>query len=161
MSEQQIGVIADTHGLVRPEALEALKGSNLIVHAGDIGKPEVLDALQEIAPVSAVRGNVDKGPWAENLPISQVIEVGQTSLYIIHDLAALDLEPGAAGFAAVISGHSHQPSLDTRKGAMFLNPGSAGPKRFRLPISVATIEVMGTKVRPRLIELQVERTAPF
>jgi len=157
MSEQQIGVIADTHGLLRPKVLEALKGSSFIIHAGDIGKPEVLESLQEIAPVFAVRGNVDKGAWAETLPTSQTVEVGQIWLYVIHDLAELDIEPGAAGFSAVIYGHSHRPSLETRKGIMFLNPGSAGPRRFRLPVSVAVIEVTGMKLRPQLIELQTER----
>jgi uncharacterized protein len=156
MNEQKIGVIADTHGLLRPEALEILKGSNLIVHAGDVGKPEVLEALQELAPVVAVRGNVDKGVWSQTLPLSQAIEVGQTWLYVLHDLFDLDIDPGAAGFSAVIFGHSHRPSLDTRKGVMYLNPGSAGPRRFHLPVSLAVIELTGKNLRPQLIELNIE-----
>lgn len=157
MKELQVGVIADTHGLLRPEALETLKGSDLIIHAGDVGKPEILETLQKIAPVFAVRGNVDTGNWAEVLPQTQAVEVGQTWIYVIHDPFDLDIEPGAAGFSAVIFGHSHQPSLETRKGVMFLNPGSAGPRRFRLPVSVAVIEVRGLKLRPQLIELEIER----
>lgn len=156
MNEQKIGVIADTHGLLRPEALEILKGSNLIVHAGDAGKPEVLEALQELAPVVAVRGNVDKGVWSQTLPLSQAIEVGQTWLYVLHDLFELDIDPGAAGFSAVIFGHSHRPSLETRKGVMYLNPGSAGPRRFHLPVSLAVIELTGKNLRPQLIELNIE-----
>lgn len=161
MNEGQIGVIADTHGLLRPEAVQNLKGSSLIIHAGDIGKPEILEALQEIAPVIAVRGNVDKGPWAQALPASQVVEVGQHWLYVIHDLGDLDLQPGTAGFGAVIFGHSHQPSLETRNGVLYLNPGSAGPRRFRLPVSLALIELQGKLLRPQLIELQIENRDPI
>lgn len=154
MIEGQLGVISDTHGLLRPEAVQALKGSRLIIHAGDIGKPEILGTLQEIAPVVAVRGNVDKGAWAQALPTTQALEVGQAWLYVIHDLAGLDLQPGAAGFGAVIFGHSHQPSVEMRNGVLYLNPGSAGPRRFRLPVSLALIEVQGKLLRPHLIELQ-------
>lgn len=156
MNEGRIGVIADTHGLLRPEAVEVLKGSSLILHAGDIGKPEILEALQQIAPVIAVRGNADKGTWAQALPSSQVVQVGQHWLYVIHDLGDLDLQPGAAGFGAVIFGHSHQPALETRNGVTYLNPGSAGPRRFRLPVSLAVIEVQGKLLRPQLVELQIE-----
>ena len=156
MNEQRIGVIADTHGLLRPEAIEVLKGSDLIIHAGDIGKPEVLEGLKNIAPVFAVRGNVDKGLWTESLTLSDVVEAGQTRLYVIHEISNLDLDPRAAGFDAVIFGHSHQPSIETRNGVMFINPGSAGPRRFQLPLSVAIIEVKENVLKPRLIELTVK-----
>jgi putative phosphoesterase len=156
VNKQRIGVIADTHGLLRPEALKVLKGSNLIIHAGDIGKPQVLEALQEVAPVVAVRGNADKGSWAQALPQSEAIEVAQTWLYVIHDLSELDLEPSAAGFRGVVCGHSHRPSVEIRKGVIFLNPGSAGPRRFNLPISVAVIDVKDRVLQPHLVELEVE-----
>jgi len=154
---ERIGVIADTHGLLRPEAVGALDGSNLIIHAGDIGKPEVLTVLQEVAPVVAIRGNVDTGTWAQSLPITQVVEAEQAWIYLLHDLAALDIEPHAAGFSAVVFGHSHRPSIEMRNGVLFLNPGSAGPRRFRLPVSVATIRVRDNMLEPELIELQIER----
>jgi putative phosphoesterase len=153
MNKQRIGVIADTHGLLRPEAIDALKGSSLIIHAGDIGKPEILEALNHLAPVVAVRGNVDKEPWSQSLPLTQVVEVGQTWLYVIHELSSLDIDPSAAGFGCVIFGHSHKPSLETHNGVIFLNPGSAGPRRFKLPISVAVIDVKENVLKPRLVEL--------
>src|SRR5262245_26784031 len=132
-----VGVISDTHGLVRPQAIERLRGSELIVHCGDVGAPEVLETLRAIAPVRAVRGNNDKGAWAARLPTDDVIEVGRSVLYVIHDLSELALEPATAGFAAVLFGHSHRPSVEKRGGVLFLNPGSAGPRRFSLPIAVA------------------------
>lgn len=150
----QIGIIADTHGLLRPKALRALRGSNLIIHAGDIGKPEVLEGLQEIAPVVAIRGNVDTAAWSQALPPSQVVEVGQARLFVLHDLSELDFEPGIAGFSGVVFAHSHRPSLEMRNGVMFLNPGSAGPRRFRLPVSLAVVEVKDKNLKPRLIELK-------
>ena len=153
MSTIQIGVISDTHGLLRPTAVEALAGSALIIHAGDVGKPEILVALREVAPVVAVRGNVDRGAWAWELPEREVAEVGQVRLYVLHDLAMLDLDPVAAGFQAVISGHSHQPSIEHRDGVLYLNPGSAGPRRFTLPMSLALIRVEGTTLQPQLVEL--------
>ncbi len=153
MEEHLIGVISDTHGLMRPEALEALAGSELIVHAGDIGKPQVLESLRAIAPVVAVRGNIDKGEWAQALPKFEIAEVARNLLYVVHDLNELDLDPGAAGFSAVVSGHSHQPSIRYRKGVLLLNPGSAGPRRFNLPVSVALIYVKDGKLEPRLIDL--------
>jgi hypothetical protein len=156
MHEQRIGVIADTHGLLRPEAVEVLKSSSLIIHAGDIGKPEVLEGLKRIAPVVAIRGNVDTAPWCQSLPHSEAVQVGQIWLYVIHDLASLDLDPGAAGFGGVIFAHSHQPSVETRNGVMFLNPGSAGPRRFRLPVSVALIEVKANTLKPQLIEFPIK-----
>lgn len=155
MKRWEIGVISDTHGLVRPEALVALAGVDRIVHAGDIGSPDVLARLQTIAPVSAVRGNNDHGPWAEALPLTDVVEIGGTSLYVLHDLHELDLEPRAAGFAAVISGHSHQPRLDEKNGVLYLNPGSAGPRRFKLPVSLARVTVAGTRVTARLVDLEI------
>ncbi|OLC00032.1 MAG: YfcE family phosphodiesterase [Candidatus Rokubacteria bacterium 13_1_40CM_68_15] len=155
MKRWEIGVISDTHGLVRPEALAALRGVDRVVHAGDIGSADVLARLGKIAPVSAVRGNNDRGPWAEALPLTDVVEVGEVSLYVLHDLHELDLEPRAAGFAAVISGHSHQPRVDTNDGVLYLNPGSAGPRRFKLPISVARVTVVGTRVTARLVALEI------
>jgi uncharacterized protein len=152
-----IGVIADTHGLLRPEAMEALQGSDLIVHAGDIGNPRVLEGLRAIAPVVAVRGNMDEPWWAHSLPKSEVIQVAQSWLYVIHDLDDLDLDPVAAGFSAVIYGHSHHPSIQMRKGVLLLNPGSAGPRRFELPVSVAVIRVENGLLDPRLIELAIAK----
>ena len=150
-----IGVIADTHGLIRPEAFEALKDSDLIVHAGDIGKPHVLDSLRAIAPVVAVRGNMDKEEWAQVLPKFEIVEVAHSFLYVIHDLNKLDLDPGEAGFSAIISGHSHKPSIRNQKGVLMLNPGSAGPQRFNLPVSVALIYVKNGRLEPKLVELAV------
>lgn len=151
----RVGVLSDTHGLVRPEALEALRGSDLIVHAGDVGRPEVLEALGELAPTFAVRGNVDRGAWADALPATEVVEAGELLLYVLHERAQLEVDPGAAGFAAVISGHSHRPSVDTREGVLYLNPGSAGPRRFRLPVAVARLRVRGRRLEPEIVELAV------
>jgi len=149
-----LGVISDTHGLVRPEALAALAGVERIVHAGDIGDREVLDALGRVAPVTAVRGNNDRGRWAADIPETEVVEVGGVSLYLLHDLHELDLEPRAAGFAAVISGHSHQPRIEERDGVLYLNPGSAGPRRFKLPISLARLTIAKRRVNAQLVTLQ-------
>jgi uncharacterized protein len=149
----EIGIISDTHGLIRPQAIDALANVTLILHAGDIGTPDVLAALRAIAPVVAVRGNNDKGSWAQALPATEVVEVGNIALYILHDVNALDLDPVAAGFQAVISGHSHRPGLVTRQGVLFLNPGSAGPRRFRLPISVARLSICGAHIDAELVEL--------
>jgi putative phosphoesterase len=146
-------VISDTHGLVRPEALAALRGSDLIVHAGDVGKPEVLEAFGELAPLIAIRGNNDRGPWAEALANTEVVELDGTFLYLVHDVAELDLDPAAAEFAAVISGHSHRPSTETREGVLYLNPGSAGPRRFRLPISLARLSLCDGVLQPELVTL--------
>jgi putative phosphoesterase len=152
-NNHQIGVISDTHGLLRPEAVEALKGSSLIIHAGDVGKPGVLEELKRIAPVIAVRGNVDTAPWCQSLPLTEAVEVGQNWIYVLHEVSRLDIDPVAAGFRCVIFGHSHDPSIETSNGTIFLNPGSAGPRRFRLPVSVATINVEGDTLKPQLIEL--------
>jgi putative phosphoesterase len=154
-SRTSVGVISDTHGLVRPEAIEALRGCDLVVHAGDVGKPEVLDRLGELAPLVAIRGNNDRGEWAVELPETQVVEVERIRLYVVHDLADLDLDPAASEFSAIISGHSHRPSARVLGGILYLNPGSAGPRRFSLPVCVARIAVRGANLRPELVELAV------
>ena len=136
-----VGVISDTHGLLRPEAIEALRSSEHIIHAGDIGSPEIIPALKKIAPVTAIRGNVDTQPWAQRFAETEVVELAGFHIYVIHDVNALDLNPKAAGFAAVISGHSHQPKKETKDGVLYFNPGSAGPRRFKLPISVGSLEI--------------------
>ena len=148
-----IGVISDTHGLLRPEAIDALRGSTHIIHAGDIGDPKILQALAAIAPVTAVRGNVDRGPWAAKIPLTEVIEVGGYSIYVLHILDHLDLKPEAAGFAAVIYGHSHRPAKETKSGVLYFNPGSAGPKRFSLPISLGRLTISGKKLKAEIKNL--------
>jgi putative phosphoesterase len=150
--ERAIGVISDTHGLLRPEAIEALRGVDLILHAGDVGSSEVLETLKGIAPVVAVRGNNDKGHWAEDLPQWEVAEVGSISVYMIHDLKEIDLS-FAAGFQVVVSGHSHKPSVEERKGVLYVNPGSAGPRRFSLPVTIARLKVSGEEVSAEVVEL--------
>ena len=150
-----VGVISDTHGLVRPEALAALAGVERIVHAGDIGAPDVLETLGRIAPVTAVRGNNDRERWAADIPETDVLEIGEVSLYVLHDLHELDLDPRAAGFAAVIAGHSHQPRMEERDGVLYLNPGSAGPRRFKLPISLARLTVTGGRLQAELVTLDI------
>jgi len=150
-----IGVISDTHGLLRPEALKHLMGVARIIHAGDIGSPNVLGKLQTLAPVSAVRGNNDKGAWAEAIPESLLFEVRGHAIHVLHDLAQIDLSPAAAGIAVVITGHSHKPVVDERDGVLFLNPGSIGPRRFRLPIALAKLYVNDTAVRAEIIELRL------
>ena len=150
-----VGVISDTHGLLRPEATEALKGSDLIVHAGDVGGTQILEQLRGIAPTFAVRGNVDTGPWAKGLPTTEVVQVGALHLYVLHDIAALDIDPHAAGFAAVIFGHSHRPGAESRRGVLYLNPGSAGPRRFTLPISLAKLHLSNGQLSHEMIDLQV------
>jgi len=144
-----IGVISDTHSLLRPEALEALRGSDHIIHAGDVGSPQILEKLTTIAPVAAVRGNIDKGAWSHKLPETEVLELGGISIYVLHDLAQLDLKPKAAGIAVVVSGHSHIPKQETRDGVLYFNPGSAGPRRFKLPVSVGKLIVEDGRVRGR------------
>ena len=136
-----VGLISDTHGLLRPEALRALEGSDLIIHAGDVGKPEILDDLRALAPVVAVRGNVDRGEWASALPLTAAAEAGPAVIYVLHDVQQLDLDPAAAGFHVVVSGHSHKPSRTERGGVLYINPGSAGPRRFKLPLTVARLDL--------------------
>lgn len=151
----KIGVISDTHGLLRPEALELLLGSEHIIHAGDIGAPEIIPALEKIAPVSAIRGNIDRQPWARRYPETEVVELAGLSIYVIHDVHALDLNPKVAGFAAVISGHSHQPKQEIKDDVLFFNPGSAGPRRFTLPLSVGRLEIVNGRVRGEIVELRL------
>jgi uncharacterized protein len=153
--EISVGVISDTHGLLRPQAIGALKGSDLIIHAGDVGTPDVIEALRAIAPAFIVRGNVDTGSWAARLPITELVEVGGLLIHVLHDIAQLDFDPADAGFSAVVFGHSHQPSIDTRNGVLFLNPGSAGPRRFKLPVTVARIRAAEEQLHPEIVELQV------
>jgi uncharacterized protein len=153
MDETVVGIISDTHGLMRPQALAALRGAQLIIHAGDVGKPAVLEALRAIAPTYAVRGNVDTDDWAQALPLTQRIAVGASVFFVLHDIAQLDLDPAAAGFSAVVFGHSHMPLIETRQGVLFLNPGSAGPRRFKLPIALARVRVSGRELRPEIVEL--------
>ena len=148
-----VGVISDTHGLLRPEALDVLRGSDMIIHAGDVGKPEVIDRLGEVAPVHVVCGNIDQGSWAAALPMTELVEVGDHRFFVLHDIAQLDVDPVAAGFAAVVFGHSHRPSIETRNGVLFLNPGSAGPRRFKLPITVARVKTSGRNIRVDIVDL--------
>jgi hypothetical protein len=153
-----VGVISDTHGLLRPEAIEALRGSQHIVHAGDIGSPEILETLSAIAPVTAIRGNVDKGEWARKLPETEVLEVGGISIYVLHDVGQLDLKPKAAGFAVLVSGHSHVPKQETRDGVLYFNPGSAGPRRFKLPVTVGKLIVEPNRIEAKIIPLHAKNT---
>jgi putative phosphoesterase len=146
-------VISDTHGLLRDEALAALAGSALIIHAGDVGNPSILSRLRDIAPVVGVRGNVDTEPWARVLPLTNVVQADPHTIYVLHDLTQLDLDPRAAGLSAVISGHSHQPLIDERNGILFLNPGSAGPRRFDLPVTVARLTTEEGRLRARILDL--------
>ncbi|HVH69800.1 MAG TPA: metallophosphoesterase family protein [Candidatus Dormibacteraeota bacterium] len=149
----RIGLISDTHGLLRPQALVALCGSELIVHAGDVDKPEILTALKELAPVVAVRGNVDTSDWARTLPETAIAKAGRVLIYVLHDLNSLDLNPAAAGFHVVVSGHSHQPGKFERGGVLYINPGSAGPRRFQLKVSVARLDLGRTPFEVEFIEL--------
>ena len=155
MPSATVGVISDTHGLLRPEALATLRGSQLIIHAGDVGDAGILRALERIAPVHAIRGNVDIASWARSLPETDVVEVAGAHIYVLHDLHRLDLKPRAAGFAAVISGHSHKPVQDLRDGVLYFNPGSAGPCRFRLPVTVGRLLVENGTIRGEIIPLHV------
>src|SRR5258708_38031304 len=150
-----IGVISDTHGLLRPEAVEALHGSDRILHAGDIGAPKTLEALAQIAPVIAIRGNVDTELWARKLPETEILEAGGVSIYLLHDLGQLDLKPEAAGFCVVVYGHSHQPKMEEKNGVLYFNPGSAGPRRFHLPVSVGRLTIVTGKVQAELVELKI------
>jgi uncharacterized protein len=153
-SIKRIGVISDTHGLLRDEAVAALRDSQLIIHAGDIGSPDVLTRLGAIAPVHAVRGNNDRDEWARAIPETTAVEVGAFTIYVLHDLAELDIDPRAAQFSAVISGHSHKPRIDQRDNVLYLNPGSAGPRRFNLPIAVALLRVGRNGLEPEIVELR-------
>jgi len=154
-TKKLIGIISDTHGLVRPQALEALKDVDMILHAGDIGSQDVLGTLNEIAPVVAVRGNNDKADWARSLPDWEVVEVGNVSIYMLHDVKEIDISPSGAGFQVVVSGHSHRPAVAEQRGVLYVNPGSAGPRRFTLPVSLAHLHVAGEKLHAEIIELAV------
>jgi len=155
----RIGIISDTHGLLRDEAVRALAGSDLIIHAGDVGKPEILDALKSIAPVVAVRGNIDTAAWARELPATAVAEAGSTHIYVLHNLDDLDLDPAAAGFHIVVSGHSHKPAGQERKGVLYLNPGSAGPRRFNLPVTLARMDLGKSPPRIEFVNLTYKSEA--
>lgn len=150
-----LGLIADTHGLVRPEALAALAGAERIIHAGDIGRPEVLHALEAVAPVIAIRGNNDTGAWAAAIPETVVVDVDDLRFYVLHDVKALDFDPATAGFSAIMCGHSHQPRIEQRAGVWFVNPGSAGPRRCKLPVAVARLYIHEGVLTPELVTLQV------
>jgi uncharacterized protein len=156
MDREFIGVISDTHGLLRPEALGALDGAALILHAGDIGTPDILVALARIAPVFAVRGNNDRGTWAGAVPETRRIDYRAFSFYLLHDVHALDLDPRDTGYHAVVTGHSHKPAIAHKDGVLYLNPGSAGPRRFTLPISVARITVQDGRLLPEIVPLPIE-----
>jgi hypothetical protein len=149
----RVGVISDTHGLLRAAALDALRGSDLLIHGGDIGSPEILSQLQTIAPVRSVRGNNDRAPWGKQLPLTDVIELGSSLIYLVHDIADLDLDPVAAGIGAVVFGHSHKPTQRRERGVLFFNPGSAGPRRFRLPVSVGRLTVTPERIDGEIVTL--------
>lgn len=149
-----IGVISDTHGLLRLEALAALRGSDYIIHAGDIGDSQILARLAAIAPLTAVRGNVDHGEWTQRIPATNILEIGEVSIYVLHSLQEIDLKPEAAKFAAVVYGHSHVPKHELKNGVLYFNPGSAGPKRFRLPVSVGRLFVTDGKVESEIVMLE-------
>jgi hypothetical protein len=155
----RIGLISDTHGLLRPEAVAFLRGSDFIVHAGDVGGVEVIEQLTKLAPVTVVRGNNDASAWAGSIAETEVLRVEGVLIYVLHDIAELDLDPAAAGFRVVIFGHSHRPSIETRDGVLYVNPGSAGPRRFKLPICVGELLIVGDAVTPRHVELEIPRAS--
>lgn len=150
-----VGIISDTHGLLRPEAVQELRGVDQILHAGDIGSESVLEELQSLAPVTSVRGNMDSGSWAKELPETEVVAIEEIFVYMLHDLMTLDLDPRTAGFGVVISGHSHAPRIEEADGVIYLNPGAAGHRRFRLPVSLARLVVDGKKIQTELVTLDV------
>lgn len=152
-----IGLISDTDGLLREEAVRALRGSDLILHAGDVGSPEILASLKKIAPVVAVRGNVDEGPWADTLPITEVVQVGLVTIYMLHILKSLDLNPKTSEFSIVVSGHSHKPLQERKDDVLFINPGSAGPRRFQLPVTVARLDLKATPWRVEFVDVAEDR----
>jgi uncharacterized protein len=153
MKELRVGVLSDTHGVLRPEARAFLVGCDYIIHGGDIGSPEILEDLASLAPLIAVKGNNDKAPWAQRLPETDLVRLGGAFVYVIHDLAQLDIEPVGAEVQAVISGHSHKPAIFERDGVCYLNPGSCGPRRFSLPISIGELRITGSSVKARTVEL--------
>jgi len=149
----RIGIISDTHGLLRPEAIKHLAGTDHIIHAGDIGAPEVIEGLRRIAPTTAIRGNIDAGEWAKHYPDTELIVLGGRALYVLHNLKELKLDPAASGFDVIISGHSHRPKIETKNGILYVNPGSAGPRRFKLPIAVAILTLSDRALLPRILEI--------
>ena len=153
-----IGLISDTHGLLRPEALRALEGSQLIIHAGDVGDSRIVEALGELAPTVAVRGNVDTEAWAKSLPETAVVQAGSVNIYVLHDVKTLDLDPNPAGFHIVVSGHSHKPGRSEQNGVVYINPGSAGPRRFNLPITIARLDLGVTPCSVEFVDLEKGRT---
>jgi putative phosphoesterase len=150
-----VGLISDTHGLLRPEAVRALRGSDAIIHAGDVGDPAILDELARLAPVTVVRGNIDKGAWAASLPETAVLEIGGVLFYVVHNIDDLEIDPAAAGFAAVLHGHSPHPGMREKDGVLYVNPGSAGPRRFSLPISAGRLAIEDARLSAELIELKL------
>ena len=156
---KRVGLLSDTHGLLRPEAVKFLRGSDFIVHAGDIGDPAVLETLRALAPVTAVRGNNDRDSWARGIAETEVLQVGEVFIHVLHYLAQLDVDPAAAGFQIVVSGHSHQPRIEERGGVLYVNPGSCGPRRFKLPVAVAELSVSGKSVKAKLVELDLSAGA--
>lgn len=155
-----IGIISDTHGLLRPEALAALHGTDHIVHAGDVGDPAILDTLRAIAPLTAIRGNIDRTGCCSRLPATELQQFDGLNIYVLHNLAELDLDPVAAGISVVISGHTHQPKIERRKGVLYLNPGSAGPRRFSLPVSLGSLNISASTITPSLIDLSSKLAPP-
>src|SRR3954453_20252793 len=149
----RIGIISDTHGLLRPEAMNQLAGTDHIIHAGDIGGPEVIEGLQSIAPTTAVKGNIDLGEWAKDYPDTKLVVLGGRAFYVLHSLREIRLDPAGSGFDVVISGHSHRPKIETKNGVLYLNPGSAGPRRFKLPIALAIVALTDRAVLPRILEI--------
>lgn len=149
----RIGLISDTHGLLRSEAMRFLHRADHIIHAGDIGKPEIMDELRALAPVTAVRGNNDRERWAARVPLTAVVKIERVSIYVLHNLAELDIDPAAESYRVVVAGHSHKPMIEKRDGVLYINPGSAGPRRFRWPIALGELQISGTKVRARIKEL--------
>ncbi|CAN5126988.1 metallophosphoesterase family protein [soil metagenome] len=150
----RVGLISDTHGLLRPEALAFLRGSDHIVHGGDIGDPQILETLRTIAPLTVVRGNNDYSEWARGIHETELVEIGKVHLYAIHNLAELDIDPAAAGIKVVVSGHTHKPQVNQLKGVIYVNPGSAGPRRFKLPIAVGELRIEGDVVTARTVDLE-------
>ena len=149
----RVGIISDTHGLLRPEAIRHLAGTDHIIHAGDIGAPEVIEGLRRIAPTTAIRGNIDAGEWGKNYPDTELVVLGGRAFYVLHNLEEIKLDPAASGFDVIISGHSHRPRIETKTGVLYLNPGSAGPRRFKLPIAVAILVLSDQAILPRILEI--------
>jgi hypothetical protein len=152
-SAKKIGLISDTHGMLRLEAIRALEGSDLILHGGDVGKPELIDVLKSLAPVIAVRGNIDTEPWATALPTNAVVEIGNVRIFVLHDIDQLDLDPVAAGYHVVVYGHSHKPASEEKSGVLYVNPGSAGPRRFQLPVTIAKLDLSRAPWKIEFVDL--------